>query len=518
MAEDYDPLNIGVVQSSNTEELPPPTVRVIPRTTMQVDLFEVIEEPKRRRRSMKSLNIDKEMLFGRSEAPDSNFIQDFLQFKSKLYNSNSESDLINIEKEDFTQYMDKESVSNKFSNPSDTLKKTRLSLLNSDYVSIQKRVKELKAELNLHVLQKTEIEKNLKTLSDQMNAIYHSGIEQNRNKAAIAAIHIRKSLRLHDVYAEIMRSNIARCGKYIDWLRDLPVEYPCVPTLITDKFLETLIMKNEKTQKIEKQIAILEKQLKPITPTKAGSGDWYENVLHPKSKTGEIIKRFEEKISELRFSDVFEILEHLAEIEGNYSEFEDLLFDIAWSRVQYPFGISRVIKLPPVKDLFPAAFAKIEMPEEYTLASFNMLNGMDWPFKTVVDLLFSMMILTNPFDIAHVFWDVIQEAAKCMNKQLVVFKGVAPEDVEIDFDSLFPVLLISILTFGIDEWMQVALYTMSFNEFVHDDPQLQFAMTYLEGLVTQMLSIDMNKVKQKAHQIRDNWIEESVDPLGVSGN
>ena len=142
---------------------------------------------------------------------------------------------------------------------------------------------------------------------------------------------------------------------------------------------------------------------------------------------------------------------------------------------------------------------------------------MDWPFKTVVDMLFEMLILTNPFDIAHVFWDVIQEAAKCMSKLLVIYKGVNPEDVEIDFDSLFPVLQICIIAFGCEEWMSIALYTMSFNENVSDDPQLQFAMTYLEGLVTQLMGLDEQAIKQRAEAITTKWINDSEDPLGICG-
>ena len=127
--------------------------------------------------------------------------------------------------------------------------------------------------------------------------------------------------------------------------------------------------------------------------------------------------------------------------------------------------------------------------------------------------IFEMMILTNPFDIAKVFWDVIQEAAECM-KRMLIDRGEKPEDIEIDFDSLFPVLMICVFVFGLDEWMTVALYTISFNEQT-DDPELQFAMTYLEGLVTHIMALDQTKLKAKAAQLREKWASDAADPLGV---
>ena len=99
-------------------------------------------------------------------------------------------------------------------------------------------------------------------------------------------------------------------------------------------------------------------------------------------------------------------------------------------------------------------------------------------------------------------------------KNILVAGGKKPEDIEIDFDSLFPVLMICVFVFGLDEWMTVALYTISFNEQT-DDPELQFAMTYLEGLVTHIMALDQTKLKNKAAEIREKWAAEATDPLGL---
>ena len=125
------------------------------------------------------------------------------------------------------------------------------------------------------------------------------------------------------------------------------------------------------------------------------------------------------------------------------------------------------------------------------------------------------MILTNPFSIAKVFWDIIQETAQVMQRVLVKYGGQRPEDVEIDFDSLFPILMCCVFTFGQNEWMMISLYTISFNENTSGDPEIQFAMTYLEGLITQIISLDVNALKKKAKTLKEEWAEGEEDPLGL---
>ena len=219
-------------------------------------------------------------------------------------------------------------------------------------------------------------------------------------------------------------------------------------------------------------------------------------------------------------------IDELALTESQTRKFilvEQLLFDLAWQKKKYPFGAIRSdpngtrtkSHLPVSADLFPAAVGKTLIPKEYAFTPFSTLNGMNWPLKSAVDMIFEMFILTNPFEIARVFWNVIQETAQCMQRIYFIDQGIPSEEVEIDFDSLFPVLMICVFAFGADEWLEIALYTMSFNEQVPEDPQLQFAMTYLEGLVTHIMALDPKALKKKASEMRNKWADEEHDPLGV---
>jgi hypothetical protein len=159
------------------------------------------------------------------------------------------------------------------------------------------------------------------------------------------------------------------------------------------------------------------------------------------------------------------------------------------------------LKLPVHGDLFPAVLGPTVLDREFGFVTFSELNGMKWPLAKSIDLLFEMLILTNPFDMGRVFWDVIQEVASAI-RSLMSDDGIRQEDIEIDFDSLFPVVMICIFVLGIDEWLQVASYTIAFNEHTADDPQLQFAMTYLEGIITQIVGLDVDNLQRLASELK----------------
>jgi hypothetical protein len=116
-------------------------------------------------------------------------------------------------------------------------------------------------------------------------------------------------------------------------------------------------------------------------------------------------------------------------------------------------------------------------------------------------MFFEMMIVTNPFDSARVFWAITQDIGEQL-RALMVRAGRRNEQVEIGFDELFAVLLVCVFAFGVTEWLQVAMYTVSFAEWVRGDTELQFAITYLESLVTHIVGMDPEAITEAAQKIR----------------
>jgi hypothetical protein len=326
-------------------------------------------------------------------------------------------------------------------------------------------------------------------------------------------------MKIYKMRCDGFTRDLARATSFYDFITNSDAEMP--PAVDLFRFEISLGAVDPRIDVLERRLSYIKPHLREIIAQKPGTGNWEFNLLHIDTKSGQVVKRFEERVGELSYDDVFQVVDHLSEEQGTFRRIENLLFDLAWVQRDFPFGFggkriaTRGLSLPVRGDMFPAAVASTILEQEFAFTTFSALNGADWPFRASVEMLFDMLILTNPFEIARVFWDVIQEVARSM-QMLMVRMGVSREDVEIDFDSLFPILMICVFAFGIDEWISVALYTMSFNNHVDDDPHLQFAMTYLEGLVTHIIALDPEALKRKAGELRKAWADDQSDPLGLS--
>ncbi|OHT06670.1 hypothetical protein TRFO_25200 [Tritrichomonas foetus] len=532
MSDEEDPLNIGKVRPSKIKTISVTNVKIKSKpspTSTPVDLFSVtnVSSPlynsvaKRRKGFLKiTSKVRSEFDIKKMTDPDlpiSPSLPELSSFDAVSPSSSKTAHHVNKRKgddEDFTAYFIDEKGD---TSPSPALKQTRILLLNRTIDILNQIFDELKNQLNMFVLKKWESNQKYETILNVLQKTRRKGIEKNRKIAALHIIYHRKRGKAAQLGVMQTRENMERVNQFIDFLKNLKKEASkLLPAINVDQFKESLPALPKKCRKLEKIANKIQPHLQEIEETKPGTGDWYENLIHPDTKSGKIIGRFEDRINELNYDDVYAIVDHLSGgDQEKFSKIEQILFDLGWAKKPFPFGLKPRGKLPSSSDLFPAAIGQTLVPTEYAFTPFSLLNVMNWPFKSAVDMIFEMFIHTNPFSIARVFWDVIQEAAQCMQKVLVVEKGVRSEDVEIDFDSLFPILMICVFTFGSDEWMEIALYTISFNEHVSDDPQLQFSMTYLEGLVTHIMALDRKVLKKRGAELRNKWADEDDDPLGL---
>jgi hypothetical protein len=388
------------------------------------------------------------------------------------------------------------------------LSRSRRNVYQSHLNVTQKLLSKLRNALNTCVLSRCEQMRQIAVVGTQLENLFRRGVDGQRRAAALRVIYHRKMMKLLQLRADGVRRDIARTVGFSDFLKNMLEresngDVALLPAVDIGGFEKSLGTADPLIHRVEKRILYLRSHLRELVQQRPGSGDWEFNILHLATRSGKIIWRFEQRVSELTYDDVFMIIDHLSEDKTTLRRVEGLLFDLAWIQQQYPFaGPSHPPRIPVGHGLFPAAIASTAvLRQDFAFVTFSTLNGADWPFRSAVDRIFEMMVLTNPFDIARVFWDVIQDITKCM-QGLMAADGQDPEDVEIDFDSLFPILMIVVFAFGLDEWMKVALYTVAFNEQVVDDPQLQFAMTYLEGLLTQIIALDVEELNRKAAEIR----------------
>jgi hypothetical protein len=517
-----DPLSIAKCKDVTTAFIPPPKARRLAKS--RGDLSYLLDsEPQLKERSISLKVISK---------------QNRQAFESDMPNPPHASTPVpslivpdlraaNLEKpsaitHDFSQFIVEETLYKNLK-IADSMRDKRKQLFERHILTVERIREDLKVQLNESVLLRSDHHEQKEQVYSRILSLRRIGIESQRVNAAIHIIYHQTQMKLYQVMSKRLQRTLELVISFLEFLSHLPETFSLLPQIDVAGFQKSFEKPDEHSFVLEKRVNYLRAHLKDLVEQKPTTGDWFFDLLHPQTKTGQVIQRFEERIESLGYEDVLKILKHLAKGKprSEFHKLEALLFDLAWSKRPYPFGFSGTKSVPgnrhflPVKgDLFPAVIGADIVDPEFGFTPFSTLNGLNWPFKSAVDMIFEMMILTNPFDIARVYWNVIQNVAECMQRVLVL-KGMNKDDVEIDFDSLFPTLMVCVFAFGIDEWMQVSLYAISFNEHVMDDPQLQFTMTYLEGLVTQIIALDKEALKRKATDLRRVWADEQTDPLGL---
>ena len=237
-------------------------------------------------------------------------------------------------------------------------------------------------------------------------------------------------------------------------------------------------------------------------------------LRHPSTKTGQIIQRFIKSVDSMYFPDVEVVAEALAEQSKKFDKdaMIRILFDIAWESRTYPLApLVSTFKIPNVNDLCPKAFNAPFLSDDFAVMTFNELSASDWPLKTAVDMLFDIVVLTNPFDIADAFYRIIEEIGRCAQRCLIR-RDQDARNVEIDFDQLFVLMLICIFTSGLSEICAPMQYSSSFREYVMMDTTKVYAMSHMEGLCVHLVTMDYGDVRKRSAKI---LAARDTDPLGL---
>jgi hypothetical protein len=522
--EDFDPLRISRCTETLTRvDRPPPRVIALSSARTTAALFSE-DSPRKRSLSLKAISKRNHETF-ELEMPSLPYSA---MPSSPSWTSVRIIDIVldRVSEEQlhlFDRFITRETVWGASGRSAKAIFATRKQLFVRAVEAVDRLFNEYKLALNRCVLDRADEERKIDGVISRLQALTRRGLRSQRSRAAILIALHRTQMKIFREQSRDMKRDMEAIVGFRDFLGTISENtdepYPLVDFV---RFKRSLGKPSSRIGQLERRLACLRVHKKDLVASKPGSGDWEFNILHPKTKSGKVIQRFEERIEFLRYEEVFSVIDHLCQERSDFRRIESLLFDLAWSKKPYPFGFcgKRTMStgqwaLPVKGDMFPAVIGSTVLSTEFAFTPFSLLNGTKWPFRSVVDKIFEMMILTNPFDIARVCWNVIQDAAKCLQRVLVI-GGVNPEDVEIDFDSLFPVLMICVFAFGMDEWMRVAMYAISFADQAGDDPELQFAMTYLEGLVTHIIALDQDNLKRKATEMRSAWADSQSDPLGLA--
>ena len=114
------------------------------------------------------------------------------------------------------------------------------------------------------------------------------------------------------------------------------------------------------------------------------------------------------------------------------------------------------------------------------------------------------MILTNPFSIAKRFSMIINSIGNRVSK-ILKDQGKSDEDIEIDFDQLFSLLLTCIFASGLSEITLPMNYAYRFGEFMTNDYDLQFAASHMEGICMHIKNLDFDEIQRKSNALLEEF-------------
>lgn len=240
-------------------------------------------------------------------------------------------------------------------------------------------------------------------------------------------------------------------------------------------------------------------------------------LINPKSKSGRIIQRFILKSNEMQYEDVDVIADALYDLTSEYltkDEIIGILFDLLWTAnpSKYPI-VPRVntFWVPYIMDLIPAAIDPPYLSEKWKRMTFNDLsNTKDWPLREAVDSLFDLYLHSNPFEIGRCFSKTINLVAKAV-QDMVEEEGGKREDVEIDFDQLFNLLIVCIFASGLPTITKPLSYASFFDQYAYDNSEIHFAMTHMEGLSAHLPKMNFMELREKSNRLKEQYQKEDEE-------
>lgn len=237
-------------------------------------------------------------------------------------------------------------------------------------------------------------------------------------------------------------------------------------------------------------------------------------LLNPKVKSGRIIQRFILKANEMAYEDIEVIADALFELASDYLtryEIISILFDIIWSLnpSKYPI-VPRVntFWVPYLMDLIPAAVDPPYLNEKWKRMTFIELSyDVNFPLRKAVDSLFELYLHSSPFEIGRCFSNTIHLVASAV-QEMVREEGGNPDEVEIDFDQLFNLLIICIFASGLPTITEPLSYASYFDQYACDDNEIHFAMSHMEGLCAHLPKMNFKELREKSNKLKEQYLKE----------
>ena len=125
------------------------------------------------------------------------------------------------------------------------------------------------------------------------------------------------------------------------------------------------------------------------------------------------------------------------------------------------------------------------IPMQYQDLTIDELHDIDWPLKPVIEHINQLLFMINPIEMATHFFLSLGMAGKKVSE-------IAQKPINVDFDTLFPTILICILASDIVYEPRIFLYIASNAQYFTEETECQFGCSYMEALMIHILNLQKN--------------------------
>jgi len=239
--------------------------------------------------------------------------------------------------------------------------------------------------------------------------------------------------------------------------------------------------------KILKKIMSLEK-IARVPKYLPPPSSFCEQLIYPTSTTVSIFLEMAKNSSAYTIKQVYDEFKQMTDDESELDILLSHAFDFGWRVSTFPYNNFVDLDFPQFNNCKLKAFDPPYVPEIFHSCKISELSSSGWPYAPVVMILKELFFCTNPFQGAVRIFDAMNETASCVVQ-------VTGESVDVDFDTLFPLILTSVLASGLLSDPRILSYIASISTIGISNTYCRLGSSYSEAILAHLKNLDETELE-----------------------
>jgi len=364
---------------------------------------------------------------------------------------------------------------------SDINRKTTQTSLNNVIIRLERTIKEESDKTGELKALLCSLKSERKQLKQQKLSFRGRGLKENRNLLFLLQyLHAMKMKKTNKQLRHIENIQI-HMNSMIKHIKLINQYSGIFYSVDIDGFLNAIPDIKAEMSSLSRRIEILEKKaLKPKHPPIPTS--FSDQLIYPTSTTLPIFISLQSCVHTKTIPQVFQEFREMTDDNDEFYILIDHAFTFAWQSCSYPFISNDIPDIPLFTDARVSYFDPDYIPDVFLETQIGNIDLIEWPFRSVIEILLSIHFEINPVLMAKKFYDALHETAKCVTTN-------TGKPIDVDFDTLFPLILINVLASGIAANKYILPYIASLSTIPLSNTYCKLGASYAEAVLQHLFSV-----------------------------